>query len=153
MKVEEFTRGKTITFSCLSTCHPCFGGIWANGYEDHRLGVEIGRRSGVDDLAVLVDINRENSIRGTGGGTELAATAEWGRDDVRIAGIGLQVDSGALEVARDPEAFQLVVGGLQEIGQDVVELDHPDIGAGVFGRLCAVNSVPSRVNRIGDLGA
>ena len=29
----------------------------------------------------------------------MAATAKWGRSDVRIAGIGVQVDSLALEVA------------------------------------------------------
>src|ERR1700676_497635 len=127
MKVVELTRRVPLNYR-------------PDGYEDHPFGVEIGHLAGVDDLAVLVDVNRENPV--WPGATTHAAASECGRYDVRITRIAIQLNSVAFEVARDPEAFQLIVGGLQEVGQDVVELDHPEIGARVFGRLCAVNSVP-----------
>jgi len=92
MKVVEFTGRETSAFPCFSTCHPAFGGQWANGYEDHPLGVEVGRLAGVDDLAVLVDVNRENSVRPAA--TYYAAASECRWYDVRIARIAIQLDSG-----------------------------------------------------------
>src|SRR5258707_13570350 len=108
MKVVELTRRETISLSCFDTWRPRLGRVWSNGYEDHRLGVEIGRLAGVDYLAVLVDVYRENPVRPVS--TNDAAASECGRDDVRIARVALELNRVALEVAGDPEAFQFVVG-------------------------------------------
>src|SRR5260370_41756794 len=109
--------------------------------EDPRLVEKVGDLLHAHRLACLVDVERESRT-----------FRRWNYPGVARVGLGLNW-TGALKIARDDEPFQLVVSSMQEVGQDVVELDHAQVGALVFRRLCSVNAMPSRVHDVGYFGA
>src|SRR5208283_541423 len=129
-----------------------------HGYPDQRLSevksTAVGQLTDVALLAVLVDAQRKRRVQAVKATLrDRAATEECGRSNPRVARVFLDVNPGSLEVAGDDEAFKLVVGRPVEVRQDVVQLDHPHVCARVFWRFCAINSVPCRINRVGDFGS
>src|SRR5258705_9958088 len=107
------------------------------GNERHRLAQEVGHHLYAHPLSGLVDAGNKGICDGFAG-------AFRSRNNPRVARVGLRLNrTGALEVATDDEGFHFVISGFKEVWQDVVELDHLQVGAHIFRRLRSVNTMPS----------